>query len=110
MIMDAAFVVRCLLIALAVYRLAWMFTREDGPFNVFEWVRCWLGKQAAKKQEHGLAWTLAEVSNCTHCAGLWLALIGSLFVIFPSYYSDVLILILAIAGLQSFMTGRNNDE
>jgi hypothetical protein len=100
---------RCLLVALSVYRLAWMFTKEDGPFNVFERVRCWLGKQAAQKQERRLAWTLAELFNCPHCLGLWLAILAAPAILWPSRGTDIILVILAVAGLQSFMTGRSDE-
>lgn len=103
------FIVRFLLAALALYRVAY-FTREDGPFSIFERVRLWLGKQAAKSSSHGLSWTLAEVANCPHCVGVWLALIFAPAVIWPNSISDGIIIILALAGLQSYLTRRNEDE
>jgi len=99
---------RCLLVALAVHRLAWMFTREDGPFGIFDGLRMQLGKRVVEG-EHGLAWTLAELFNCPHCLGLWLAFLLSPAVLWPSKGIDIVLVILAVAGLQSFMTGRNDE-
>jgi len=106
MIIDAAFVVRFFMAALAIYRLAWMFTREDGPFAIFDRFRIWLGKHATSNK--GLGWTLAELFNCAHCLGLWLAILASPSILWPSRGMDIVLVILAIAGLQSFMTGRND--
>jgi hypothetical protein len=106
MIFDLAFIVRFFLIALAVYRLAWMFTRENGPFALFDKFRMWLGKHATEGK--GLGWTLAELFNCPHCLGLWLAFLASPAVLWPSRGMDIILMILAIAGLQSLLTDRSD--
>jgi len=106
MIIDAAFIVRFFMAALAIYRLAWMFTREDGPFAIFDRFRIWLGKHATSNK--GLGWTLAELFNCPHCFGVWLAILFLPAILFPSQPVDAILIILAIAGLQSFMTGRSD--
>jgi hypothetical protein len=108
---DTAFVVRFLLAALAVYRVA-MFAHpdEDGAFAIFHRIRVWTGKLASTRPEGGWAWTLAGIANCPHCAGVWFAIIFAPAVIWHTVYTDVIILVLALAGLQSFMTGRSNVE
>jgi hypothetical protein len=108
------FAIRFILAALAVYRVA-MFTREDGPGAIFLSLRSWLGKRAAKVtfktgfEFHGFWWTLAEVSNCAHCAGVWLAILFAPAVLWPNKITDIIIIILALAGLQSFLTGRGEE-
>jgi hypothetical protein len=113
MTLDAPFFTRFLLAALAVYRVAWIITREDGPFGVFEGFRLWLGKRAAaEKDQHdgrSLSWTIAELFNCPHCLGVWLALLIFPAVVWPSITTDCILLVLAIAGLQSFLTGRGEE-
>lgn len=108
MTFDFAFIVRFFLVALAVYRLAWMLAREDGPFNIFERVRCWLGKRAGAGK--GLGWTIAELFNCVHCLGFWLAFLCAPTIIRPSAVTDIILLVLAIAGLQSYLARQNEDE
>lgn len=107
MIFDLAFVVRFFLAALAVYRLAWMFTREDGPFAAFDRLRTQLGKRVGTGK--GLGWTLAELFNCPHCIGLWLAILAAPAVLCPSRGTDIILVILAVAGAQSLMTGRSDE-
>lgn len=113
MTLGASFVIRFLLAALSVYRLAWM-TKEDGPFGIFLNMRNWLGKMAARERHasgfetFGPAWTIAEISNCPHCIGVWLAILFAPFVIFPNFYTDMVMIILAISGLQSLFTGRSD--
>ena len=114
MIIDQIFVVRFILAGLAVYRLAW-FTKEIGPFGIFEGIRNYLGRLAAGEvrpsgvQRHGVAWTLAEISNCPHCIGVWLALLFAPFVVCPSRITDIIIIIFALAGLQSFLTRATSE-
>ena len=112
---DTALIVRFLLAALAVYRVAW-FAKEDGPFGVFVGMRSRLGKLAAREKYqsgfelHGIAWTLAEISNCPHCFGVWLAMLAAPAVFYPCIYSDIILVILALAGLQSFLTRATSEE
>jgi hypothetical protein len=106
--MTLAFAIRFILAALAVYRLAYMIAMEDGPFALFSRFRMWLGRNAADKPEHGIAWTLAELFNCAHCVGIWLAAIAAL-IFFPIKGFDFILIWLALAGLQSYLTGRGEE-
>jgi hypothetical protein len=106
---NLSFVIRFILAALATYRLAW-FTKEDGPFGIFAHVRAWLGKWASKAPgKLGLSWTLAEIVNCPHCVGVWLALLFAPAMLWPNRITDIIIITLAIAGLQSYLTGRGEE-
>lgn len=108
---DSTFVIRFLLAAMAVYRVArFAHPDEDGPFGIFSRIRTWLGKLANTRKEFGWAWTLAGIANCPHCLGLWLAPLFAAAVIWPNIYSDIVLVMLALAGLQSFMTGRKAEE
>ena len=109
MTIDTAFIVRFLLAAMAIYRVAW-FAKEDGPFGVFDRLRLWLGKRAGDRNPYGLAWTLAEIANCPHCAGIWLAMFFVPAVFYPCIYSDVVLVFLALAGVQSFLTRATSEE
>jgi hypothetical protein len=84
-----------------------MFTREDGPFGMFDSFRLWLGKHTTKSK--GLGWTLAELFNCPRCLSLWLAFLLSPSVLWPSKGMDIILVILGVAGLQLFMIGRNEE-
>jgi hypothetical protein len=85
-----------------------MFTREDGPFGIFDGLRMQLGKRVVEG-EHGLAWSLAEIFNCPRCLGMWLAILFSPVVLWPTRGMDIALVILGIAGLQLFMIGRSNE-
>jgi hypothetical protein len=107
--MTLAFAIHFVIAALAVYRLAYMIAMEDGPFAIFSRFRLWLGRNAADRPEHGIAWTLAELFNCPHCLGIWLAFLFAPAVIWPSMITDVIIIVFALAGLQSYLTGRGEE-
>jgi len=109
MIFDLAFIVRFFMAALAIYRLAWMFTKENGLFGIFAHIRAKLGARAAVEPREGIVWTIAELFNCPHCFGVWLAILFLPAILFPSQPVDAILIILAVAGLQSFMTGRSDE-
>lgn len=48
--------------ALAVWRLTHLMNVEDGPWRLFEWVRCGLRRVA-----------LGELIDCFYCLSLWMA-------------------------------------
>ena len=100
-------ILRLALLALAVYRVS-MFAREDGPAMLFSRLREWLGKRAAQAPVGGASWTLAELANCPHCAGVWLSLFAALFVEWP-LTTNYLLYALAIAGAQSFLISRSEN-
>lgn len=89
------------LVVLAVFRVAWMFTREEGPFAIFGKLRAYLGKDAGTQ---GLRWTLAELFHCPLCLGVWVSVFAVLLLFLPGVIARVIILWLAVAGLQSFMS------
>jgi hypothetical protein len=99
----------CVMAALVTFRIARMLTIEDGPFGVFCRVRAALGKKAAVSPRYGLAWAIAELFNCPHCMGMWVALFVSPLVVFPTVVGNVFLIVLSIAGLQSFLQGRSPE-
>lgn len=57
---------------LAVYRVAYMVTREEGPLGVFVWLR---GKVDPNQQ----TW-IGRGLNCILCVSVWIGLIGALLI------------------------------
>lgn len=98
-------VIWLILIVLATFRLAWLLTKEPGPFAIFEKARSRLNEQASKKNYGGFAWTLAELFNCSLCLGVYISLIVlAIYVAFPVGLVKFVILFLAISGAQTFLT------
>jgi hypothetical protein len=110
MTFDVAFGIRFILAALAAYRLALLVTKESGPFMMFERLRTWLGQKASGKRLGGFRWTMAELFSCPHCLGIWLCLLTGTAVVRPVPITDIILTYLAIAGLQSFLTGKVDGE
>lgn len=79
--------------ALAVFRLSELITREDGPYNVFSRFRLWTLKNAHKSQS---AQTLADLVHCPYCLSMWLSFI---ILIVPEKIQTAL----GLAGLVSLL-------
>ena len=92
-----------LALTLTSFRLAWMFTREEGPFGAFDRWRIYLAGKASK--QYSLSWTLAELFNCPLCLGVWISgLMTLLYFLLPVIIVKFIIIWLAVAGLQSVLT------
>lgn len=103
---------RFALVALAVYRLAVMLTREDGPADVFVRLRTWAGcyDYSERPGPNGLEprTSLGKLMSCPYCVGVWLSMAGAVVVASPGAW-DWLVLVLALAGAQRLM-GRFVDK
>lgn len=93
-----------ILLAFATFRVSWMVARQDGPFAIVDRFRTWANVKAAKSQHRGLAWTFSELFECPLCLGVWISAILLITVIFPTIILKLIILWLAVSGLQSFLT------
>lgn len=70
-----------LILALACWRLTLLVTTDEGPYGVFSQFRAFLSRKA--KQEPAVRKSkVHEGIRCSHCAGQWLALPISAYVIF----------------------------
>ena len=79
-----------LLASLAVYRLSYMVTNEDGPFDLFYKWRSLLIRWEVKRQKPH--WIISGF-HCVHCTGFWVALLMS-----PLVYNWVYELRLSVTG------------
>jgi hypothetical protein len=88
-----------LLSALAVFRLAELFVFDDGPFELFAYLRGWVlvGNPMLR--------TIGRALSCVHCTGLYLSALFAIPFFLQSLYIGVLAA-LAIAGLQSVLANR----
>lgn len=79
--------------SLAVFRLAYLITKESGPFFFF-----WYARKAAKKDKDS---SLAEGIDCPYCVGVWVSVAITLYLLLPFrlLWIDYSIVILAVAGL-----------
>jgi len=63
--------------ALAVYRLAVLLAKDDGPGDWFLWIRTWLGAYDYERPYGGEArprTNLGRAISCPRCLSVWLAM------------------------------------
>lgn len=99
------FEVRLLCAALTVYRLAQLFSLDDGPFAVFERLRRW--SRARPAAWGGVRWSVAEWLACPFCQGVWWAAITLPLLVWPTVGGDLFLLWLGLAGAQSWLEGNS---
>jgi hypothetical protein len=94
---------------LACYRLARLFSQEDGPFDTFDWMR-----EEAGCYTYGAdgrpATSLGRLLECPFCLGIWFALFCTLLVWKRTGFSDAMLLWLGIAGGQTFLQERGVSD
>lgn len=87
-------------LALATYRIARLFAIDEGPFNMFFRIRYALG--AYNYDETGQpSSAVGRMISCPHCLGLYVAPV--LWGAMQLPHGDTIVLILAIAGAQSWL-------
>lgn len=101
---------RLALAALATYRIAQLFTLDTGPFRVFLSLRLYLGKKAARMEGKEPWFSLAELTHCPYCLGVWLALPLGLLAGWPSLYGDIFLVWFGLAGAQAFLQSIFDDR
>jgi hypothetical protein len=96
------FVITYLLAVLACYRLARLFVKDDGPGDVFLKLRQWAG--VYRRGANGkIESSMGRLLECQHCVGVWVAA-PMVFLAFGLRPWDELVLLwLAVAGLQSLV-------
>jgi hypothetical protein len=92
---------------LAIYRIAFMVAREEGPFDVFDRLRRWANDALPARASHNRVtphW-IARGLACPLCISWWLALPAALIVVllFGQHPAIGLLLWPAIAGGALFL-------
>lgn len=85
-------------IVLALYRIARLLSREDGPYYIFSNHRRYWGRKAANGPH---AENIAEMVHCPHCLGIWLAPI--VYWISKQKWGRPIIFVVGLAGAQDFL-------
>lgn len=89
------------LLIFTCYRLSEFLVYDRGPFGMFQAVRQAAGIAASRSQK-GLFFELAEVLNCTHCTGVWIAF-PLAFILRPESVLMLLVYWFGLSGVQSFL-------
>ena len=98
--------IRLILAIFATYRLA----RGLSVDVIGNRIREGIGRKAAVASDHSFTWYAAELVNCPYCTGFWFAGVITLLILFPTAYSDFLLLWFGIAGAQAFLEGCRDNR
>ncbi len=109
--------IRIVITTLAVYRLALLFSRDDGPLFIFKRIRLYTDKKAVLEQrkhrnkfeENDDRILLGPWSNfnegifCPMCVGLYMSALCIVLLFLPTILGDIFLGIFGIAGGQTFL-------
>ncbi len=115
--LDQLSPIRMVMTILAVYRLALLFSRDDGPLFIFRRIRLYADKKAVLEQgerrekfeENDDRILLGPWSNfnegifCPMCVGLYMSALCVALLFFPTILGDIFLGIFGLAGGQSFL-------
>lgn len=90
---------------LACYRLTQLITIDDGPFNAFTQLRTLAGVYDRGSNGRPKR-MLGKLYGCPWCMGVWVAVVVTYFVVHSFFVTDIIMLILAIAGGQAYLQGE----
>lgn len=113
--------------ALAIYRLTNLFYDENGPGDVFDWVRYKAGIRVVKKEQAGhftttpsWEWTpveqewvreangfWAKLLNCPLCLSVWFAALATVGLHLRNFHVDIVATWLALAAVSLILYGRS---
>lgn len=98
---------RVLVGVFACYRLTQLITIDDGPFDMLKGLRIAAGvyDRGPKGKPKRM---LGKLYGCPWCMGVWIAVVITYFVVNSFFITDLLILILAIAGGQAYLQGERH--
>lgn len=91
-------------LALATYRIARLFAIDEGPFSAFSKLRYVLGAYDLGESGRPES-TWGRMISCPHCMGLYAAA----FVLVLPKQAGWFVDLLAIAGLQSWLTSISGE-
>lgn len=83
-------------VALAVYRIAYMMVTEDGPFNIFRVWRNFLSDRDEKAE----SW-ITRGFHCVMCLSFWIGFVGAIGLL---YFDNVFVALCAYALALSAVT------
>ena len=101
--MDIDLYTWLILSALAAFRLAELLVIDDGPWDVFSYLR---GMHVRVPFDNSIRRQFINVLQCVHCAGFYLSVLFAICYFFQNVYIFGALFALAIAGLQSILAGN----
>ena len=119
--LDQLSLIRIVITILAVYRLALLFSRDDGLLFVFKRIRLYTDKKAILEQDKrrnkfeenddrillGPWSNLNEGIFCPMCMGLYMSALCIALLFLPTIPGDVFLGIFGVAGGQTFLQRKS---
>ena len=108
--------IKFVIYALAVYRLTHLLVFEDGPFDVFDWLRAKAGVYVAivttnPPQEQFTADTfLGRLLLCPLCLSVWVAGVAVIAMWLNLVVCDMIASWLALAGVSVLLFGGERES
>lgn len=105
--MSYSLFIEIVIYALVSYRVSNVLASpyEEAPYELAKRHRLFWGKFAANRRNKPFGYTahtIAQLFNCPHCMGVWVALVIALIAHWGEW-SIMVVVWFAVAGLQSFM-------
>lgn len=110
--------VRIIIHTLAVYRFSLLLHEEDGPFDVFDWLRAKSGIRHeiyAEENTHGMLETKVDIIaegfwarllNCSYCLSGWIAAIAAVNITCRNKLMDLIAVYGCVWGIVHWMLKR----
>jgi len=102
--------IRLVLAILATFRIARLLPLDDGPLYIFERVRLYTVRKSnnEKNIKHvklGIWSSVYDGVTCPYCMGVYSAILCLVLMKRKRKFSDIFLLIFALAGAQSLLQG-----
>lgn len=111
--METTSLLRLVLATLTCFRLAQLIALDNGPLFIFWRFRISVEQFVAASQKRRDSWfwkSVADGLSCPYCLGLYISLLCSLLVLFPTHIGDILLVWFGIMGMQAFLQALADGE
>lgn len=97
---------RSVMYALAAFRVTYMLWAEDGPFDVFDWLRY---KMGVKVVQHGVradnGTLTGRLFNCPLCLSVWVSAVAVVCYVLNVLILDWISMVLAMSAVCVILMG-----
>lgn len=92
-----------LIIAFATYRLTLLFSKENGPKDIFEWIRFKLGVRRDEHSREVATGFWSELILCPYCFSVWVGITVTLSIVLIPAIALWCLLPFALSGVSVFL-------
>ena len=112
---EIADIFRFILYALAVFRVTHMLWHENGPFDVFDWLRAKVGIRIVNQYPNGESVAVAEgfwaeLLNCPWCMSVWFAVPATVALFLNNLALDLIATWLALSAVSVLLFGWRRQD